>query len=210
MVMNLKTSRIKFFVKSSMAGVGHHTCLIPWLRGLVLSSAMLSLGLVLDTATAAEELAENLILRKTYLKTSDEFVRLGSDPSGKTEPDTKPAFTPTIVRCPVLSNHTCTIRVEVSSEFFSVHNPPDDGALTVFGTLRIDGSSTGVLPDPVAHFRTYSEGSVDPERVVKTFTWMQKGAAKGEHTVELDFSLATDDGGLVFSNRTLTIQVYRE
>ena len=65
-------------------------------------------GFFASTAAAQEQVASDLVLRKTYMKTDDTLF---------TPPyafGMFPVFTPTTVNCP--GGGTCTVRIEVSGE----------------------------------------------------------------------------------------------
>ena len=153
---------------------------VPWLH----------LGPLAGSTYALEESTPQLTLTATKMRTQDNTLGLTTTPVS--------AFSPSKLGCPATSG-TCTIRVEVSSQF-------DDGAGTATIAqmqVLIDGSATGVLPDDLVN--------VDPVNAtafqsVRTFVWMKKGLAPGSHTVTVNFLVTA--GSASAGLRTLTIQMF--
>jgi hypothetical protein len=104
------------------------------------------------------------------------------------------AFAPTTIQC---GKQSCTVRVEVSSQFFNVtsgnavrlHVKADGSPFPVTG-FEIDGG----INRPVAHLTTVSS--------------LKSDFSPGPHTISVDFDMRTPGGKAEASIRTLTIQVF--
>lgn len=162
-------------------------------------------GIIRDVY-AGEESALNRAQKKTYIKTEDTQVFFTDSPVD--------AFTQTTVNCPGAAATTCTVRVEVSSQFGETNaNHPDDRARIL---VTVDGSGTGVFPSdsvtvepgPVG-FSAFSGGCCPLAVRALTFAWMKTGLGVGNHVVRVQF-LTGGPGFQAFAAfRTLTIQVFK-
>ena len=105
------------------------------------------------------------------------------------------AFPPTPIQC---GDHTCTVRVEVSAQFFNVtsgnavrfHVAADDVPFPVTG-FEIDGG----INRPAAH--------------LTTVTSLKTNLRPGLHVITVGFDMRTPGGNAEVSIRSLTIQVFR-
>jgi len=141
-----------------------------------------------STAHAQEQVASDLALRKTYMKTDDTLF---------TPPYSFgmfPVFTPTIVTCP--GGGTCTVRVEVSADMYVTSG-------TIYGLVSVDqqnvqGSVSLITTLPSQHLGG-----------AHTHTWMVGGLAPGDHTIDVNFWFPGVESVTWVSQRTLTISVYK-
>jgi len=154
----------------------------------------LSVGPNTGSTYAAEVSATNLALQKTTLKTVDTSLGLSTTPAN--------AFSQSTINCPGTSG-TCTVRVEVSSQFSDLTT----GDVVVIG-ISVDGLQSGVKPSPtVTVHDTTSTGSAAG---VRTFSWMKKGLGLGSHTVNAAFFVTPSNNAFANAGyRTLTLQVYK-
>ncbi|MGO8987412.1 MAG: hypothetical protein ACLQGU_06495 [bacterium] len=130
-----------------------------------------------------------LSLERTYIKTTNTALYISPTPVD--------AFTPTIVRCP--GSGTCTIRVEVSTQFSGI-TPPEVAAVVIL----IDDSQTGVQPYAVLGFDSTSTGGASN---VRTFSVMKERLSRGHHSVDVLFYVT--GGSAASASRTLTIEIYK-
>lgn len=152
----------------------------------ILCASLISTGKVY----AAEVSSGNLLLLSTYIKTESEGLHIG--------PST-PAFSTTTVKCPRYL--TCTIRIELSTQFANIQYPDVAAA-----EVTVDKLQAGVLPNSTLGLDV--ENTTFGSSTARTFSWMKKDI-KGGHTVDVNFFTNTGraaDAG----TRTLTIQVYSQ
>ena len=105
------------------------------------------------------------------------------------------AFPPTTIQC---GDQTCTVRVEVSAQFFNVtsgnavrfHVAADDVSFPVTG-FEIDGR----INRPAAH--------------LTTVTSLKSDLQPGRHVISVGFDMRAPGGKAEMSIRSLTIQVFR-
>jgi hypothetical protein len=125
-------------------------------------------------------------LWKTHMRQDTTYVAIADAPVQ--------AFAPTTIQC---GKHSCTVRVEVSSQFFNVtsgnavrlHVKADGAPFPVTG-FEIDGG----INRPVAHLTTVSSVKSD--------------LSPGPHTIAVQFDMRSPGGKAEASIRTLTIQVF--
>jgi hypothetical protein len=141
-----------------------------------------------STVHAQEQVALDLVLRKTYMKTDDTTF---------TPPysfGVFPVFTPTTVSCP--NGGTCTVRVEVSAEMSVTSG-------TIYGRVYVDQQE---VQGAVALISTLPS---QHQRGAHTHTWMVGGLAPGDHTIDVNFWFPGVESVTWVSQRTLTISVYK-
>jgi hypothetical protein len=154
-----------------------------------LSSQML---LVLSLVGATDVVGQEIVtaLDRTLLTT-----HMRMDTASVTISDTLVlAFAPTTIQC---GKQSCTVRVEVSSQFFNVtsgnavrlHVKSDTTKFPVTG-FEIDGG----INRPVAHLTTVSS--------------LKSHLTPGPHTISVAFDMRSPGGKAEASVRTLTIQVF--
>ena len=146
------------------------------------------------TSANGEEAALNLAIRKTYIKTED--TDLGFNAAGQN------AFTDTVVNCPGAAGTTCTIRIEVSSQFGAVGNNLNDRARIL---VSVDGSTANIFPNDSV---TVENGPVNNVRAL-TFSFMKPGVSPGNHTVRVRFATGGCCETAAAFNRILTITVFK-
>ena len=137
------------------------------------------------TAAAQEEAAPNLVLKKTYMKSTTSQLQLNVAE--------RALFTPTVVTCG--GSGLCALRVELSSFIFTA-------AGVVSARLRVDGQLIA---------STYFDYNVTPSQGgARTFAWLVDGLPAGQHTIEVRlFRDAPADDGTQVQSRTLTVSVFR-
>ncbi len=143
-----------------------------------------------DPGLAAEGSASNLKLIKSWIKTRDESISLTTAPVD--------AFSPTSVACPG-SAPSCTLRIEVSSQFGGV-----DAGTGAYASVTVNGSGAGVEPNPTVSLSNNPTGVYYPA----TMSWMVEGIAAGTNpSVAVKFGVGA--GNATAAYRTLTIGVYK-
>jgi hypothetical protein len=140
---------------------------------------------------AQEEVAGDLVLLKTTIKTSNGGI-FNYIPGTHVE-----LLSPTTVTCPVPS---CTLRVEVSTQF----KGKTPGTPSSFGvaSIEIDGTADGILPIP---YGVFADG-VTNAWSSQAFAVM-KDVSNGDHTVTVWF--AAIPAKVVLNGVTLTVQVFK-
>jgi len=146
------------------------------------------LGLLGATEVVGQEAVTALdrILSKTHMRQDTTYVAIADAPVQ--------AFAPTTIQC---GKHSCTVRVEISSQFFNVtsgnavrlHVTADGAPFPVTG-FEIDGG----INRPVAHLTTVSS--------------LKSDLSPGPHTIAVYFDMRSPGGKAEASIRTLTIQVF--
>jgi hypothetical protein len=134
-----------------------------------------------ETVTALDR-----TLTKTHMRQENSYITIADAPVQ--------AFAPTTIQC---GSQNCTVRVEVSSQFFNVtsgnavrlHVKADGSAFPVSG-FEIDGG----INRPVAHLTTVSS--------------LKSGLGPGAHTISVDFDMKLPGGKAEASIRILMIQVF--
>lgn len=165
-----------------MKSISRHLTTLALVSGLTGS-------LFASTAAAQEQVASDLVLRKTYMKTENTLF---------TPPyafGIFPVFTPTTVNCP--GGGTCTVRVEVSAGMSVTSGD-------IFGFVYVDQQE---LQGTVALLSAHPSES---RRGAHTYTWMAGGLTPGDHTIDVKFWFP----GVLSSTtwvhvRTVTISVYK-
>lgn len=150
----------------------------------VWSHALVGIGEVY----AEEVSAQNLRLEKTFIKTENTGLILSTSPVA--------GFTQTTVNCP--ERGTCTIRVELSTQFSGIQNPNVAAV-----TLLIDGAQTDVQPFAAVGLDSTSIGGGSNAR---TFSWMKTGLPRGPHTIDVFFFTTGGTAGV--AGHILTVQVF--
>jgi hypothetical protein len=143
-------------------------------------------------ATTGAAVASNLTLSRTTIATSNTGIAIGSATATA-------GFQPATVVCP--SNHTagCTIRVEVTGQFFNLTKGDSVGTV-------VDISGTGTItPGNGISLDSTSDLPLHPE--AHTFTWLKTGIPAGS-TQTVDIGFATTAGTADVQGRTATIQLY--
>ena len=141
-----------------------------------------------STAHAQEQVASDLVLKKTYMKTDDTLF---------TPPYSYgmfPVFTPTTVTC--AGGGTCTVRVEVSADMKVTSG-------TIYGLVYVDQQ---VVQGAVALISTLPSQHLTGSH---THTWMVGGLAPGDHTIDVTFWFPGVESVTWVNHRTLTISVYK-
>ena len=147
----------------------------------------LSASLFASNAAAQEQVASDLVLRKTYMKTDDTFM----------PPNifgVVPVFTPTTVSCP--GGGTCTVRVEISAEMAATSGE-------IYGAVSVDQQ---VVQGYVA---LISAEPSETQKGTHTHTWMVRGLAPGDHTIDVNVWFTSILFPTWVNQRTLTISVYK-
>jgi hypothetical protein len=142
-----------------------------------------SSGAVAQQSTAALDRT----LLKTHMRQETAFIAIADA--------LVQAFPPTTIQC---GDHTCTIRTEVSAQFFKVtsgnavrfHVSVDDVPFPITG-FEIDGG----INRPTAHLTTVTALTTD--------------LGPGPHVISVGFDMRTPGGQAQVAIRTLTIQVFR-
>jgi len=125
-------------------------------------------------------------LQKTHMRQETTYVTFSSTPV--------PAFAPTTIQC---GNPTCSVRVEVSSQFFTV---------TSGNIVRIHVKADGV-PFPSTGFDV--DGGINrPVATLTTAAYLKTGLSPGSHTVTVEFDMRSAGGTAEAGIRTLMIQVF--
>ena len=105
-----------------------------------------------------------------------------------------PAFAPTTIQC---GNQSCSVRVEVSSQFFNV---------TSGNIARIHVKADGV-PFPSTGFDV--DGGINrPVATLTTAAYLKTDLSPGSHTITVDFDMRSEGGTAEAGIRTLMIQVF--
>ena len=136
-------------------------------------------------AAAQEQVTPNLVLKKTYMKSTTSQLML--------DVAERALFTPTIVNCGTLN--PCTLRVELATFIFNA-------AGVASARLRVDGQLVA---------STYFDYNVTPSQGgARTFTWLVDGLAPGQHTIEVRlFRDAPAGDSSQVQDRTLTVSVFK-
>lgn len=106
------------------------------------------------------------------------------------------AFPVRMVTCPVTLN-SCTVRIEVSSQFWSV--PVGEVARM---EVLVDGTAGGVMPASIVNVDSTTTGSWAS---VRTFSWMKKYLRPGNHFIKVNFEVS--NGAAFAGYRTQTIEL---
>jgi hypothetical protein len=125
-------------------------------------------------------------LQKTHMRQEATRVTLSTTPVS--------AFAPTTIQC---GNQTCSVRVEVSSQFFNV---------TSGNSARMHVKADGV-PFPLTGFDV--DGGIN--RAVATQTtaaYLKTDLTPGSHSVTVEFDMRSPGGTAEAGIRTLMIQVF--
>jgi hypothetical protein len=105
-----------------------------------------------------------------------------------------PAFAPTTIQC---GNQSCSVRVEVSSQFFNV---------TSGNIARVHVKADGV-PFPSTGFDV--DGGINrPVATLTTVAYLKTDLSPGSHTITVDFDMRSEGGTAEAGIRTLMIQVF--
>jgi hypothetical protein len=148
-----------------------------------------------DAAAAASgpQVAPNLTLARTTIRTETLAVTLSSNPFT--------AFAPTTVVCPSTHTAGCTLRVEVSATIWMV-TPGTVAQMDV----NIAGPGQAVDPNSLVNIDSTTTG---PLATVHTFQWMKRGIPAGStQTVNIYFSVGLKGDSANTGFRTATIQLY--
>lgn len=125
-------------------------------------------------------------LQKTHMRQEATRVTFSNTPVS--------AFTPTTIQC---GNPTCSVRVEVSSQFFNV---------TSGNIARIHIKADGV-PFPSTGFDV--DGGINrPVATLTTVAYLKTDLSPGSHTVTVEFDMRSAGGTADAGIRTLMIQVF--
>lgn len=105
-----------------------------------------------------------------------------------------PAFAPTTIQC---GNQSCSVRVEISSQFFNV---------TSGNIVRVHVKADGV-PFPSTGFDV--DGGINrPVATLTTVAYLKTDLTPGSHTITVDFDMRSAGGTAEAGMRTLMIQVF--
>lgn len=146
------------------------------------------LGLMRATEVAGQEAVTALdrTLSKTHMRQDTTYVAIADAPVQ--------AFAPTTIQC---GRRSCTVRVEVSSQFFNV---------TSGNAVRLHVKADGV-PFPVTGFEV--DGGINrPVAHLTTVASLKSDLSPGPHTISVAFDMRSPGGKAGASIRTLTIQVF--
>jgi len=125
-------------------------------------------------------------LQKTHMRQEATRVTLSTTPVS--------AFAPTTIQC---GNQTCSVRVEVSSQFFNV---------TSGNIVRIHVKSDG-NPFPSTGFDV--DGGINrPVATLTTAAHLKTGLSPGSHSVSVEFDMRSPGGTAEAGIRTVMIQVF--
>ena len=143
-------------------------------------------------ATTGAAVASNLTLSRTTIATSNTSIAIDSRTATG-------GFQPVTVVCP--SNHTagCTIRVEVTGQFFNLTKGDSVGTV-----VNISGTGT-ITPAVGISVDSTSDSPLHPES--HPFTWLKTGIPVGS-TQTVNIGFATTAGTAAVQGRTATIQLY--
>jgi hypothetical protein len=143
-------------------------------------------------AGAEEVSVPNLVVKKTYLKTTSDSFELS--------PSWRNIFSATSITCPGTSG-TCAARIEASAVFhFGGPGRGDPHCRVLRGGVILP---VFALPGQVAMAPTADQGDV-----VVTFSWVFTGLPLGPHVIRLQCSKGEPDP-VSAQRRTLTIDVYK-
>jgi len=129
----------------------------------------------------------NLTLLRTRINSRSDTLSFSTTPVA--------AFPTMNIACPA-SPGSCTLRIEISSQFGSV----DAGTAAVMD-VQVGGSGLGILPGPVAGVSINSSAFFAPA----TMTFV-KNVAPGNHAVSVRFKTTSGAAGAGF--RTLTVSMF--
>ncbi len=175
----VRSSGAQFLMVGSLA-------LILGLGSLLAHSSAAGEGTPAGPGLAEEGSASNLKLIKTWIKTRDDTVVLGTTPVD--------IFTPTTVTCPG-SAPSCTLRIEVSSTLFLANQNP------MYFTVVVARST--VKPSSLVTVADHYDISA-------TMSWMVQGITAGTSPiVSVRASTLLESGLREVHLRTLTIGVYK-
>ena len=125
-------------------------------------------------------------LQKTHMRQEATRVAFSNTPV--------PAFAPTTIQC---GNPTCSVSVEVSSQFFNV---------TSGNIARIHVKADGVL-FPSTGFDV--DGGINrPVATQTTAAYLKTDLSPGSHTITVEFDMRSAGGTAEAGIRTLMIQVF--
>ena len=125
-------------------------------------------------------------LQKTHMRLEATRVTLSTTPVS--------VFAPTTIQC---GNQTCSVRVEVSSQFFNVTS----GNIT-----RMHVKADGV-PFPSTGFDV--DGGINrPVATQTTAAYLKTDLSPGSHSVTVEFDMRSPGGTAEAGIRTLMIQVF--
>jgi len=130
-----------------------------------------------------------LTLSKTIINTENGFLGLSSTPAA--------AFGGATFTCPALHTKGCTIRLELSSQFWSI---------PVGSVAQVSISSTGGAINP-ASFVNVDADTTGGFASVHTFQWMISGIAAGS-TTTVNTSFDVSSGTAASGYRTETAQLF--
>jgi hypothetical protein len=125
-------------------------------------------------------------LQRTHLRQETTYLTFSNSPVQ--------AFAPTTIQC---GNRTCTVRVEVSSQFLNV---------TSGNAARMHVKADGV-PFPSTGFDV--DGGINrPVAHLTTVAYVKTDLGPGQHTIAVEFDMRSGGGSGEASIRTLMIQVF--
>jgi hypothetical protein len=145
-------------------------------------------GVTTREAGKANLPSPNLTLVRTRMS-------IGNDALALNHPAVATAFPQMNISCPA-SAKTCTLRIEVSSQFYRV-----DANSSARMHVRVDGTEANIFPNPQVGVST----NPSDHAVVATMTFV-KNVAPGPHTVLVRFS--TSSGAASAGYRTLTASMF--
>lgn len=140
-------------------------------------------------AYAGEVLTPNLKLKTTYFKTSDVSLLI--------TPTLTDAVSPTKVICPA----ACVLGIELTAQFSGL-NPPNPNVVAAI--VLVDGSTEGILPNPILGLSSTSTGGGSDAR---GYIWAATGLSPGPHSVQI--LLVVPEGVAGSATRSLKIDVYQ-
>jgi hypothetical protein len=168
------------------------------MRVLIMAGTLALLTLIASTSSAQEVMsAGNLVLKATHIKTGA--------PISFGEGEFPEAVAPTILDCPGAKKSTCTLHIELVTQFSNITPGMVAGA-----ALLINDVPTGVEPSNIVGFDSTSTGSASN---TSTFTWVKEDLPKAWHKVQVFLFLSnisgTEPGFAGSFSRTLTIGVFK-
>lgn len=156
------------------------------------------LALALTASVKAQEnLAGNLTLRSTLIKTHNSILALPQ------APNTVDAFTPTYVYCP--PGNSCTLEINMTSELSDI----SPGVDSLRFSVSVDGSTIDLFPNyNLGINSTAKAGQIE----TGTGTWMRKNLAPGFHYVRVGVNVNDSNGDGFTSgyigDRSLVLRMY--
>lgn len=152
------------------------------------AAALILMSLSGSSGADAQEVVTALdrTLQKTHMRQEATRVTFSNAPV--------PAFAPTTIQC---GNQTCSVRVEVSSQFLNV---------TSGNIARIHVKADGV-PFPSTGFDV--DGGINrPVATLTTAAYLKTDLSPDAHTVTVEFDMRSAGGTAEAGIRTLMIQVF--